>query len=53
MNTFKNLKNVKEYKFQNVREEFGINYDFDKFINFNSQCFIFKEKIDRENKDEK
>ena len=53
MNTFKNLKNVKEYKFQNVREEFGINYDFYKFIIFNSQWFIFKEKIDRENEDEK
>ena len=54
LNTFENLKNVEEYKFKNVKEEFGINYDFDKFIIFNIvQSLIFKEKIDRENEDEK
>ena len=44
------LKNINEYKFQNIKEEFGINYDFDKFIIFNVvQSFIFKDKIDRDN----
>ena len=45
-----NLKNVKEYKFENIKEEFGINYDFNKFIIFNVvQSFIYKDKIDRDN----
>ena len=44
------LKNLNEYKFQNIKEEFGINYNFDKFIIFNVvQSFIFKDKIDRDN----
>ena len=54
MNVIENIKKVKEYKFQDVKEELGINYDFEKFIIFNIvQCFLFKEKIDRENEDEK
>jgi len=48
------IKNLKEYKFENIKEEFGINYDFDKFIIFNVvQSFIYKEKIDRDNENEK
>ena len=48
------IRNVQEYKLQEVKEEFGINYDFDKFIMFNIvQSFVFKEKIDRDNDDEK
>ena len=44
------LKKINEYKLQNIKEEFGINYDFDKFIIFNVvQSFIFKDKIDRDN----
>ena len=47
------LKNLSEYKLENVKEEFGINYDFDKFIIFNVvQSFMFKEKIDRDNEKE-
>jgi len=53
-NLVENIKNVKEYKFQDVKEEFGIKYDFDKFIIFNVvQSFIYKEKIDRDNEEEK
>ena len=49
-----NIKNVKEYKFENVKEEFGINYDFDKFIIFNIvQSFVYKDKIDRDNEKDK
>jgi hypothetical protein len=49
-----NIKNVTEYKLDQVKEEFGINYDFDKFIIFNLvQSFLFKEKIDRDNDDQK
>ena len=45
---------MKEYKLEDVKEGFGINYDFDKFIIFNIvQSLIFKEKIDRDNDDEK
>ena len=48
------IRNVQEYKLQEVKEEFGISYDFDKFIMFNIvQSFVFKEKIDRDNDDEK
>ena len=48
------IRNVQEYKLQEVKEEFGISYDFDKFIMFNIvQSFLFKEKIDRDNDDEK
>ena len=53
-NLVENIKNIKEYKFQDVKEEFGIKYDFDKFIIFNVvQSLIFKEKIDRDNEEEK
>ena len=48
------IRNVQEYKLEEVKDEFGISYDFDKFIVFNIvQSFIFKEKIDRDNDDEK
>ena len=48
------IKNVAEYKSENFKEELGINYDFDKFIIFNVvQSFTFKEKIDRDNEDQK
>ena len=54
LNSEESLKNVKEYKLKDVKEEFGINYDFDKFIIFNVvQSFIYKEKIDRDNEEEK
>ena len=47
------FKNLEKYKFGNVKEEFGINYDFDKFIIFNIvQSLIYKEKNDRENEQE-
>jgi hypothetical protein len=53
-NILESLKNMKEYTFEDVKEGFGINYDFDKFIIFNIvQSLIFKEKIDRDNDDEK
>ena len=52
--SIENLKNVKEYKFDDVKEEFGIKYDFNKFIIFNIvQSLIYKEKIDRDNENEK
>ena len=48
------LRNVKEYKLKDIKEEFGIKYDFDKFIIFNVvQSFIYKEKINRDNDEEK
>ena len=54
LNPIDNLKNVKEYKYEDIMEEFGIKYDFDKFIIFNVvQSFIYKEKIDRDNDEEK
>ena len=53
-NPIDNIKQVKEYSFNDLKEEFGINYDFDKFIIFNVvQSFIYKEKIDRDNDNEK
>ena len=53
-NSIENIKNVKEYKFEDIKEEFGIKYNFDKFIIFNVvQSFIYKEKIDRDNEEEK
>ena len=48
-----NIKKIKEYNLDQVKEQFGIDYDFDKFIIFNVvQSLIFKEKIDRENETE-
>ena len=53
-NSLENLKNIKDYKFENIKEEFGIKYNFDKFIIFNVvQSFIYKEKIDRDNENDK
>ena len=53
-NPLENLKKVNEYKFENIKEEFGINYDFDLFIIFNVvQSLIYREKIDRENEKDK
>ena len=52
-NPLESIKNLKDYKFENVKEEFGINYDFNKFIIFNVvQSFVYKEKIDRDNENE-
>ena len=52
-NPLEAIKNLKDYKLENVKEEFGINYDFDKFIIFNVvQSLIYKEKIDRDNEEE-
>ena len=52
-NPLEAIKNIGEYKFGKIKEEFGINYDFDKFIIFNVvQSLIFKEKIDRDNEKE-
>ena len=49
-----NMKNVKEYSYKDVKEEFGIPYDYDKFIIFNVvQSFVYKEKLDRENENDK
>ena len=48
-----NLKEVKEYKFENIKEELGIKYDFDLFIIFNIvQSLVYRDKIDRENENE-
>ena len=49
-----NIKNLKEYKFENLKENLGINFDYDKFIVFNIvQSLLYKEKNKRENEDEK
>ncbi len=49
-----NIKNLKEYKFENLKEDLGINFDYDKFIVFNIvQSLLYKEKNKRENEDEK
>ena len=54
LDPLESLKNVKEYKFENIKEEFGINYDFNKFIIFNIvQSFVYKDKIDRDNEKQK
>ena len=34
-NAVEKIKNLEKYKFENIKEDFGINYDFDKFIAFN------------------
>ena len=48
------IKNTRQYKLEDIKNAFGINYDFDKFYAFNIvQSFLFKEKIDRENEEEK
>ena len=53
-NPIDNIKQIKEYSFKDLQEEFGINYDFNKFIMFNIvQSLIYKEKIDRDNETKK
>ena len=51
-NAVEKIKNLEKYKFENIKEDFGINYDFDKFIAFNIvQSLIYREKNDRENEE--
>ena len=53
-NVNENMKNMKEYTFKDVKEEFGIQFDYDKFLIFNVvQSLVYKEKIDRENENDK
>ena len=53
-NPLESLKTIQKYDFNKIKEDFGINYDFDKFIVFNIvQSLIFKEKIERENETDK
>ena len=48
------IKNMPEFTHEKKKEYFGINYDFDKFIIFNIvQSLFYKEKIDRENENDK
>ena len=54
INPIDNIKQIKEYTFKDLQDEFGINYDFNKFIIFNIvQSLIYKEKIDRDNESKK
>ena len=51
-NAVEKIKNLEKYKFENIKEDFGINYDFDKYIAFNIvQSLIYREKNDRENEE--
>ena len=48
------IKNMPEFNEEKKKDYFGINYDFNKFLIFNIvQSLLFKEKIDRENENEK
>ena len=48
------IKNMPEFTLEMKKDYFGINYDFDKFIIFNVvQSLFFREKIDRENENDK
>jgi len=48
------IKNMPKFTLEMKKDYFGINYDFNKFIIFNVvQSLCFKEKIDRENENEK
>ena len=48
------IKNMPEFTSEMKKDYFGINYDFDKFIIFNVvQSLFFREKIDRENENDK
>ena len=48
------IKNMPEYTEERKKELLGINYDFNKFKIFNIvQSLLYKEKIDRENEEEK
>ena len=43
------IENIKNIKYEFSKEDFGINYDFDKFITFNIvQSLIFKDKSERD-----
>ena len=48
------IKNIPEFTLEMKKDYLGINYDFNKFIIFNIiQSLCFKEKIDRENENDK
>ena len=48
------IKNMPQFTEEKKKEYFGINYDFNKFIIFNIvQSLFYKEKIDRENENDK
>lgn len=48
------IKNLPQFTLEMKKDYFGIKYDFNKFIVFNIvQSLCFKEKIDRENENEK
>ena len=48
------IKNMPQFTLEMKKDYFGINYDFDKFLIFNIvQSLCFKEKIDRENENDK
>ena len=48
------IKNLPHFTLEMKKDYLGINYDFNKFIVFNIvQSLCFKEKIDRENENEK
>ena len=48
------IKNMPQFNQEKKKEYFGINYDFNKFIIFNIvQSLLYKEKIDRENENDK
>ena len=48
------IKNMPEFTLEMKKDYLGINYDFDKFIIFNVvQSLFFREKIDRENENDK
>ena len=48
------IKNLGEFTLEMKKDYLGINYDFDKFIVFNVvQSLFYREKIDRENENEK
>ena len=50
----KSFSELPEYNYECIKKNFGINYDLDLFFCFNIiQSFLFKEKIDRVNDDEK
>ena len=48
------IKNMPQFTPEKKNEYFGINYDFNKFLIFNIvQSLLYKEKIDRENENDK
>ena len=50
----KSFNELPEYNNECIKKNFGINYDLDLFLVFNIiQSFLYKEKIDRVNDDEK